>query len=121
MALATGAIVGGSLASGYLGYKGQQEAANAQKKAAKKSIAEQRRQFNILREDYAPYREAGEEALGEMQNMLSGDYDLQETPGYEYGKLQLFAKSSESGIWNPGYGIKEVRIQAGDTTVELGN
>lgn len=39
------------------------------------------------------------------------------TPGYDYGKLQLFAKSSESGIYNPGYGIREVRVTAagGDT------
>ncbi len=37
----------------------------------------------------------------------------EKTTGYDYGKLQLFAKSTESGIWNPGYGIKEVRIQAG--------
>ncbi|MDX1611014.1 MAG: hypothetical protein R3185_01510 [Candidatus Thermoplasmatota archaeon] len=37
----------------------------------------------------------------------------EKTPGYDYGKLQLFAKSTESGIYNPGYGIKEVRIQAG--------
>lgn len=32
------------------------------------------------------------------------------TPGYDYGKLQVFAKSTESGIYNPGYGIREVRI-----------
>lgn len=34
------------------------------------------------------------------------------TPGYEYGKLQLFAKSTESGIYNPGYGIREFRVAA---------
>lgn len=42
----------------------------------------------------------------------------QKTTGYDYGKLQLFAKSTESGIWNPGYGIKEVRIQAGDQALD---
>jgi hypothetical protein len=35
------------------------------------------------------------------------------TTGYEYGKLQLFAKSTESGIYNPGYGIREVRVVPG--------
>lgn len=40
------------------------------------------------------------------------------TTGYDYGKLQLFAKSTESGIWNPGYGIKEVRVQAGDQALD---
>ncbi len=42
----------------------------------------------------------------------------EKTTGYDYGKLQLFAKSTESGIWNPGYGIKEVRIQAGDQALD---
>lgn len=35
------------------------------------------------------------------------------TTGYEYGKLQLFAKSTESGIYNPGYGIREVQVTPG--------
>jgi len=35
------------------------------------------------------------------------------TTGYEYGKLQVFAKSTESTIYNPGYGIREVRVQPG--------
>jgi hypothetical protein len=37
----------------------------------------------------------------------------QATTGYDYGKLQLFAKSTESGIYNPGYGIREVRVDPG--------
>lgn len=35
------------------------------------------------------------------------------TTGYDYGKLQLFSKSTESGIYNPGYGIREVRVTPG--------
>lgn len=42
----------------------------------------------------------------------------EKTTGYDYGKLQLFAKSTESGIWNPGYGIKEVRVQAADEALD---
>lgn len=37
----------------------------------------------------------------------------QATTGYDYGKLQLFAKSTESGIYNPGYGIREVKVTPG--------
>lgn len=37
----------------------------------------------------------------------------QATTGYDYGKLQLFAKSTESAIYNPGYGIREVRVNPG--------
>lgn len=41
------------------------------------------------------------------------------TPGYDTGELQLFAQSTESGIYNPGYGIQEVSvIPANDTELE---
>lgn len=30
--------------------------------------------------------------------------------GYDYGKLLVFAKSSESGLYQAGYGIKEMRV-----------
>ena len=84
------AIGAGTAAGAYLGYKGQQEAAKAQKKGAKKSIAEQRRQFNLLREDYAPYREAGERALTQMEAMTdpSQDYDLEGTEAYQFRREQ---------------------------------
>jgi hypothetical protein len=41
------------------------------------------------------------------------------TPGYDTGELQLFAMSTESGIYNPGYGIQEVSVNpAGDALEE---
>lgn len=43
----------------------------------------------------------------------------QATTGYDYGKLQLFAKSTESAIYNPGYGIREVRVNPGTSSDEL--
>jgi hypothetical protein len=44
---------------------------------------------------------------------VTADETPEATTGYDYGKLQLFAKSTESGIYNPGYGIREVRVQPG--------
>lgn len=49
----------GSIFGGLMGGKGAKKAAKYQYKAAKKAIAEQKRQYDLTRADYAPYREAG--------------------------------------------------------------
>ena len=81
------AILGGSLASGYFSDQ-----------AADRIIDLQRDQFEQTREDFAPYREAGYQALSDYQNAL-GDYntDLPEfnvspdaqLPGYSSTGQQL--------------------------------
>lgn len=119
------AIGGGSLISGYLGYKANKEAAQAQKKASKRAIREQRRQFNLLRQDQAPYREAGEFALGEMRNMLQGDYDLEETPGYQFrleeGQQALTNNLAATGNRISGRAMKEaMRFGQGMASQEFG-
>lgn len=48
-------------------------AANAQQQATDATIAEQRRQYDLTRQDYAPFREAGVDALGRQQAFLNGD------------------------------------------------
>lgn len=50
----------------------------------------------------------------ELQLTLTAEDPPEATTGYDYGKLQLFAKSTESGIYNPGYGIREVRVMPGE-------
>lgn len=72
------AIVGGSVVSGYFGNEAAGEQADASRDAARISTAEQARQFDLQREDTAPYREAGVNALNTMTGALQGgDY----TPG----------------------------------------
>lgn len=46
----------------------------------------------------------------EIELTITAEEPPEATTGYDYGKLQLFAKSTESGIYNPGYGIREVRV-----------
>lgn len=55
------ALVGGAIAS-----DGAKDAARAQGRAGDAAINEQRRQFDQTREDYAPYRQVGVGALGQL-------------------------------------------------------
>lgn len=89
VALAGAAVVGAgaSIISG-------NKAASAQRQAADQSIAEQRRQYDQTRADFAPWREAGGSAL----NMLSRAYGLNgqtpdqsaffTSPGYDFRRTE---------------------------------
>jgi hypothetical protein len=72
-----GAIIGGGLAlvGGAVGSKGAKDAAKEQSKGGDAAIAEQRRQYDIGRQDLAPYRETGTQALGSIARGLG-------LPGY---------------------------------------
>jgi hypothetical protein len=48
-----------------------------------------------------------------IERTVTAEEPPEATTGYDYGKLQLFAKSTESGIYNPGYGIREVQVTPG--------
>ena len=62
-----GRMIGGSLISGVMGASSARSAARAQEQAAERSVEEQRRQFDLMRGDTAPYRAAGYNALAAMQ------------------------------------------------------
>lgn len=67
MALGAAALIaGGSIVSGMMGSR----AAGKQAKASRGATAEQRRQFDLIRQDTAPYRQVGQNALFEMSGML---------------------------------------------------
>lgn len=68
------AVVAGSVITGYMASSAQrdaaQTAADAQSQASAAGIAEQRRQFDAIRELLAPYANAGTGALGQQQALL---------------------------------------------------
>jgi len=67
----TGLILGGTqLVGGMLQADAAGDAAGIQSAAASEGIAEQRRQFDALRELLKPYTEAGTPALGQQQALL---------------------------------------------------
>lgn len=49
-------------------------ASRAQQQATDATIAEQRRQFDLARQDQQPFMQAGYDALTRQQNFLNGDY-----------------------------------------------
>lgn len=64
------AIIGGALIGGLASNK----AAKKQAKGVDRSIAEQRRQFDLNRSDLAPFRETGVNALGRLNQVAEGDF-----------------------------------------------
>ena len=75
------AIIGGSLISGVLGSKAASKGAKAQQAGYDAATAEQRRQYDTTRQDYAPWREAGAAALGRLQDPTTS---FEASPGYEF-------------------------------------
>lgn len=78
-----GAIIGGlgSIAGGLFGSSGAKSAARAQAAAQQAAIDEQRRQYDLTREDMAPWRAAGVGALNRLQDPQNS---FQASPGYSY-------------------------------------
>lgn len=122
-----GAIVGGSLISGYLGSEAAGEQADASREGTAASIAEQRRQFDLTREDTAPYREAGVNALrtlegelqrpgdtlprysygGEQPEFAGGDrfqFDLEGDPGYQFARDEAIKETNRQMAAGGKYG-----------------
>jgi len=68
------AVVAGSVITGYMASSAQEDAANtaagAQRDASAAGIAEQRRQFDSIRELLAPYANAGTGALDQQKALL---------------------------------------------------
>lgn len=108
-----GAVVVGSVASGYMASSAAGDAADQQAEGTAASIGEQRRQFDLTRSDYAPYRAAGANALSQLQtdiNTPTTAADVMSDPGYKFGldqgQLGLDRKASASGGRVSGAALK---------------
>lgn len=64
------ATIGGPILGGLIQADAIEDAASAQAAASDRAIGEQRRQYDIGREDLAPWRESGRVALGELMGRL---------------------------------------------------
>ena len=75
----------GTYLGGQAQKKGAQKAGDAQERAAQMSVEEQRRQYDLSRQDMAPWLEAGGDALGKQQAFLNGDWSgFMNAPDYKY-------------------------------------
>jgi hypothetical protein len=70
-------IAGGSA---LLGALSSRSASRAQERGAQAGIAEQRRQFDLTRQDQMPWLQAGQNALNNLQNPGA----FQQSPGYQW-------------------------------------
>ena len=128
MTWVTVAVVG---TSAYLGSRASKKAAGAQGRAAERQLEESQRQFDLTREDYAPWREAGTGALEQMQQYtgLGGEMDpsmITQTPGYQF-RLNEMVKgmdrsASARGMLRSGrYGKELGRYLQDYASTEYGN
>jgi hypothetical protein len=81
------ASIGGAL----IGSSAAGNAADSQAAATNAAIQEQRRQFDLTRADYAPYRETGTNALRQLAGDINTPLTAAEVmaePGYQFGLQQ---------------------------------
>ncbi len=79
---------GASLLGGALSSSATSDAADSQAASSAAAIAEQRRQFDLTRSDYQPYRETGVNALQQLAgdiNRPTSAADVMSDPGYQFG------------------------------------
>lgn len=83
--------VGAAVVGTVVGASSANDAQNTQAGATAASLDEQRRQFDLTRGDFAPYRAAGVGALGTLQQELGRMPTAEEVmaqPGYQFGLQQ---------------------------------
>jgi hypothetical protein len=84
-------IAAATVASAAIGASSAKSAAGKAQKATDASLAEQARQYDLAREDQAPYREAGYDALerlGQFTDPSMSHQDVMNEPGYQFGLQQ---------------------------------
>lgn len=148
MAIGTGlAILGSAIVGGGAAlYAGSEQAGAAREggtlmaQAQRESIAEQRRQYDVTREDFAPYRETGAAALGEYgalfgvgrEGLVSPEEQtaarerFQTSPGYEFRMgegIRAFDRSASARgqLGSGGTGKALTRYAQGVASDEFGS
>lgn len=108
------AIVGAAAIGGATSIISGNKAAKAQQQANNAAIAEQRRQYEQDRADYAPWRSAGEGALGRLTGAMAGNQDqFKASPGYDFRLSQGVQAAERSaaarGLLGSGATMKAVQ------------
>lgn len=85
---AGGLSLAGNLLGGYMQSRASGKASDALLTAGRESNALQREMYNQTRADYAPYREAGYSALGQIQNLLKDPSAITQQADYQFGLNQ---------------------------------
>jgi len=101
--------------------------ANASQKATDATIAEQKRQFDLTRSDQMPWLQAGTNAIGTQQALLSGDYSkFFDSPDYQFSLDQGMKGMDRSAaargrLYSGGYGQDLNKYAQGMATTNYNN
>lgn len=113
MAWVATAFAGGTIVNGILQSNAAGRASSKQAASTDRATAEQARQYDQTREDYAPYREAGKKALGQYETEINAPVtsaDVMSDPGYQFGlsqgQLGLDRKAAAAGGRVSGAALK---------------
>ncbi len=118
-------MVGGSIVSGVIGSKNASKAADAQASAAQDAADESARQYDLSREDLAPYRQSGYNALSALNyEMGLGPApgitpEVLEIPGQEIVQAANSAEST-SPILDVRSAWERLGIPKGESTTTTG-
>lgn len=125
MAAATAAIVGGTILSAGIAANASKRAGRAQERASEATVAEQRRQFDMTRQDLLPSLEAGNLAREQQQALLglsgveaqqAAFAGLQESPGQQFlrerGQRNLLRNAAAIGGLGGG-NVRSELVQQG--------
>ena len=90
-----------------------EDAARAQQRGQQSGIDELRRQYDISRQDFQPYREYGEESLNQLRSLMGGDTSgFYEDPGYQFalgeGEKGINRLASATGRFGAGSNFKDI-------------
>lgn len=131
MSAVAAAIVGGAVIGGVASNMAAGKAADAQVEAADKSNQTQLQMYEQTRQDQAPWRAAGTEALGTMRDFVRGDRgftmsDFKADPGYSFrmseGQKALERSAAARGGLMSGRTMKDLLRFGQDTaSAEFGN
>lgn len=83
-----GAAVVGAVGGALINKNANQAASNAASRATDSANAEQAREYDLARSDYAPYRASGVNALNDINSLLKDPNSLTSQPGYQFGLSQ---------------------------------
>jgi len=106
-------IMGGaSILGGIMGGKGAKKAAKAQVQMGREALALQDRMFQQGREDLAPWRQAGGQAIGQGLAMLQPGYNHTTSPGYQFrfgeGQRAVEGSAASRGMLMSGGTLKDL-------------
>lgn len=123
MSFGVTAIVGSTI----IGAAASIKSSKIQARSSDAAIAEQQRQFDLNREDLAPFRESGVNALGRLDQLSEGDFsDFFTSPGFEFvrdeGLRGIENRFSASGGTLSGNALRRLtEFNSGLASQEFGN